>query len=421
MEEALDIISDNLYQYINGKLFVENVSVEYICEQFGTPLYIYSAHHIENQIQRLKNSFKNLNPLICYSMKANSNLHILELVRKYGCGVDIVSGGELAKALKAKFPPKKIVFAGVGKTESEIRFAIKKGIYLFTVEGIEELKAINNIARTLKQIVDVSLRVNLDIDVDTHHYTKTSKKETKFGIPANDVKSIIKNTQDFKYVRIKGIQFHLGSNIKDSVPYIKALNRVKNPMRKYGFQPLLIDIGGGFGIPYKKEKIEPIERFGKKITDFFVKHFQGVSIILEPGRFIVGNGGMLLTKIVYKKSTETKNFLIVDAGMNDLIRPALYNSYHEIIPVVKKTGRKTIYDVVGPICETGDFLGKDRLLPEDISSGQLLAIMSAGAYGFSMASNYNERPKPAEVLVFSDRTICCRRREKVEDIWKNEM
>ncbi len=420
MEKYLGIISGNLYRYTGGKLFIEDISAEKICKKFGTPLYVYSVGHIKNQISRIRNSFRRVNPLICYSMKANSNLRVLKLIRKQDCGVDIVSGGELAKALKAGFPAKKIVFAGVGKTEREIISAIENGIFLFTVESVEELRAIDSIARKLRRVADISLRINVDVNVDTHHYTKTARKETKFGMPIKEVGSVLKNRQDFRHIRIKGIQFHLGSNIKNSAPYIEALSKVRDFLRRTDFRPSIIDIGGGFGIPYRDEKVESIESFGEKISGFFMKYFSEASIIFEPGRFIVGNAGILLTEIVYRKHTDTKNFLIVDAGMNDLIRPSLYGSYHEIIPVTKKSGRKIVYDIVGPVCETGDFLGKERLLSQDLSSGDLLAVMGAGAYGFSMSSNYNGRPKPAEVLVSGDRVICCRRREKIEDLWKYE-
>jgi len=420
MEKYLKIISDGLYRYVDGRLFIENVSAEKICKKFGTPLYIYSSTHIRNQITRIKNAFADINSLICYSMKANSNLHILRYVKKQDCGVDIVSCGELSKALKAGFSAKRMVFAGAGKTEEEIDFSIKKGIFLFTVESIEELKAINAISRRLKKITDISLRINLDVDVDTHHYIKTSRKETKFGIPLKDAKSILASRQDFKYVKIKGTQFHLGSNIKDSSPYIEALNKLNGLLKEIDFNPSIIDIGGGFGIQYKDEEIEPIEDFGKKISKFFMKNFPGALMIFEPGRFIVGNAGILLTRVIYRKHADGKDFLIVDAGMNDLIRPSLYGSYHEIIPVVKKSGKKVICDVVGPICETGDFLGKERFLSDNISSGDLLAVMGAGAYGFSMSSNYNGRPRAAEVLISGNKMICCREREKVEDLWRYE-
>ncbi|MCM8758913.1 MAG: diaminopimelate decarboxylase [Candidatus Omnitrophica bacterium] len=421
MEKYLEMISDGLYTFHQGSLMVEKVFAKDICSRFGTPVYVYSATFIENQIRKLREAFKSVSPLICYSMKANNNMEVLKLIRKQGCGVDIVSGGELAKATKAGFKGDKIVFAGVGKTREEIIAALNKRIYLFTVESVEELKTINETAKSLKKIADVTLRINLDVEVDTHHYIKTAKKETKFGLPEKQVESIINSRNEFSNLNILGIQFHLGSNIKSSTPYIEALKRLKRFLKKANFKPSVIDIGGGFGIQYRDETIEQIMDFGNKICEFFVENFPGVSMVIEPGRFIVGNAGILLTQVVYNKKTPHKNFLIVDAGMNDLIRPSLYNSYHEILPVFFKKGKLIKYDVVGPICETGDFLGKERLLPDGLDSGDLIAVMGAGAYGFSMSSNYNGRPRVAEVMVRGGKMKCCRRREKFDDLWKHEI
>ena len=421
MEEYLDLISEGIYRFEKGRLFIEDVCAEEICAKFGTPVYVYSSNYVKTQINKICNAFRKVSPLVCYSMKANSNMGILKIVKESGCGVDIVSGGEMMKALKAGFNAKKIVFAGVGKTRGEITDALKKGIYLFNVESIGELKAINETAGNMRKIVSVNLRINLDVDVDTHHYTKTAKKETKFGMPENQVRSIIKNRRNFRHINISGIQFHLGSNIKSSVFYIKALRKLKNFLTDINFTPSVIDIGGGFGIQYRNEPIEPIEDFGKKICDFFVKNFPDVLMIIEPGRFIVGNAGILLTRVIYNKKTAHRNFLIVDAGMNDLIRPSLYGSYHEIFPAALKKGKSVKYDIVGPICETGDFLGKDRKLPGNLTSGDVIAVMSAGAYGFSMSSNYNGRVRAAEVMVSCDKVICCRERERVEDLWSKEV
>lgn len=420
MEKYIEMISEGLFRFESGKFLIEEVVAQDLCDKFGTPLYVYSTTHIKRQVEKLKNAFKSVSPLICYSMKANSNLKILELIKESGCGVDIVSGGELAKALKSGFSGDRIVFAGVGKTPQEIMYGLKNGIYLFTVESIEELKTIEEIAKSLKNFARVSLRINLDIDVDTHHYTKTAKKETKFGMSESQVKSIITNQNDFKHLKIFGIHFHLGSNIKSSSFYVEALKKLKKFLNEINFTPSVIDIGGGFGIQYKNEHIESIESFGKNICEVFNRNFPDVSMIIEPGRFIVGNAGILLTRVIYTKKTSYKNFLIVDAGMNDLIRPSLYGSYHEILSCVDKKGKEIVYDVVGPVCETGDFLGKDRRLPEDLISGDIIAVMSSGAYGFSMSSNYNGRPRPAEVLVSGKKVVCARKREKIEDLWKYE-
>ncbi|MCM8815539.1 MAG: diaminopimelate decarboxylase [Candidatus Omnitrophica bacterium] len=419
MEEYLELISDGLYKFRGGKLFIEGVCAEDICREFGTPVYVYSSSYIKRQIEKLRSAFKTACPLICYSMKANGNMSILNLIRKAGCGIDIVSAGELAKALRVGFSAEKIVFAGVGKTKQEIVDGLTANIFLFTVESVEELKTIQQIARQLKKIASVSLRINLDIDVDTHHYTKTSKKETKFGMPVEQVGSIIRSREKFSYIDVKGIHFHLGSNIKISGVYVQALERLKDFLKELNFMPSVIDIGGGFGIHYRKEHLEKIESFGKNICNCFLKNFSGSTMIIEPGRFIVGNSGILLTTVIYNKRTPHRNFLIVDSGMNDLIRPALYNSYHEIVPV-KKKDCCTVYDIVGPVCETGDFLGKDRMLPADLKPGDFLAVMSAGAYGFSMSSNYNGRPRAAEVIVSGDTVKCCRRRETIQDLWKLE-
>ncbi|MCX7706210.1 MAG: diaminopimelate decarboxylase, partial [bacterium] len=319
MENYLEIISEGLYRFKRGNLMIESVFAKDICNRYGTPLYVYSATFIEKQICKLKNAFKSLSPLICYSMKANSNMEVLNIIRDHGCGVDIVSGGELAKAVKANFSSKKIVFAGVGKTKEEIIAALKKNILLFTVESVEELKQIDIIAEDLKKIADVSLRINLDVDVDSHHYTKTAKKETKFGLPRDQIRAIINSRRSFRNVNITGIHFHLGSNIKNSSFYVEALKKLNKFLRLINFRPSIIDIGGGFGIQYRtNEQIEPIENFGKNICDFFLNNFPGVSMIIEPGRFIVGNAGILFTKVLYNKKTPHKNFLIVDAGMNDL-------------------------------------------------------------------------------------------------------
>ncbi|MGB9643343.1 MAG: diaminopimelate decarboxylase family protein, partial [Candidatus Ratteibacteria bacterium] len=307
MEKYLEMISGGLYKFVNGRLMIESVYADEICKQFGTPVYVYSANYIKNQIRKLRVSFEKAHPLVCYSMKANGNMKILELIKKQGCGLDIVSGGELVKAIKQGFSPKKIVFAGVGKTEQEIAAGLKYGIYLFTVESVEELKTVDKIAEKLKKTANITLRINLDVDVDTHHYTKTGRIETKFGMPEEQVRSILVSRNSLKHIRIKGLQFHLGSNIKNSAPYLSALEKLKNFLKQTDFRPSVIDIGGGFGILYKNEEIESIEQFGSKISDYFVKHFPDTLMIMEPGRFIVGNAGILLTKIIYRKQTNVKN------------------------------------------------------------------------------------------------------------------
>mgnify|MGYP000169498540 CR=1 FL=1 len=339
-------------------------------------------------------------------------------MKKNGLGADVVSEGELKKCLMAGFSPSDIVFAGVGKKEEEIEFAIKKNIFCFNVENEEELNIIEKFGEKYKKKINVNLRLNLNIDVDTHHYIKTSKSENKFGIDIEDARKII-NTK-FNFVNIKGIHFHLGSQIKDVAPYLKGIEIVKDFCKKNDFSPEIIDIGGGFGIPYTYEdKITPIEEFGEKIIEA-LKDFKFKLLIIEPGRFIVGNSGVLISKILYIKKKKTKNFIIVDAAMNDLIRPSLYGSYHLIYPANFKNNEKLKFDIVGPICETGDYLGKDREFPKNIKRGEYIVIMSAGAYGFSMSSNYNTRLRAPEILVNKNKIQLIRKRERYSNIFNLE-
>lgn len=379
---------------------------------------MYSYNFLINQINKIKSAFSALPVKICFSIKSNSNLTILKIMKKNGLGADVVSEGELRKAFIAGFSPSDIVFAGVGKKEEEIAFAIRKNIFCFNVENPDEIEIIEKFGQKFKRKVNINLRLNLDIDVDTHHYIKTSKSENKFGIDFDEAEKILK--KKFRFVEIKGIHFHLGSQIKEVDPYIKAIEKVKKFCEKNGFYPEILDIGGGFGIEYSiEDKIQPIEEFGKKITEQ-LKNFGLKTVILEPGRFIVGNSGVLITKILYVKQKKTKNFIIVDAGMNDLIRPSLYGSFHLIYPLSLKPGRKIKFDVVGPICETGDYLGKDREFSENIKRGDFLVVMSAGAYGFSMSSNYNTRLRIPEVIVKGKKIKIIRKRETYSYLFEPE-
>jgi len=422
-EKNIDVIFEGFFTYKKRHFYVEEISVKNIADTYGTPSYIYSKNYLISQITKFKNAFSNIEALICYSVKANSNLSILNIINKQGYGADVVSEGELRASILAGFSPRMIVFAGVGKKKEEIEFGIKKDIYCFNIENEDELSYIEKYGKKYKKEVVCNLRLNLDMDVDTHHYVKTSKKETKFGIDLKTTEEILLGISHYKHAQIKGFHIHLGSQIKESSPYLKALEKVKELAEKTGFKPEVIDIGGGFGIPYSiQDRIVNISEFGKKITS--VVQTMGIKkLILEPGRFIVGNTGVLLTKVLYVKKRGEKNFVIVDAGMNDLIRPALYSSNHTILPVKQQnTAEHTVKaDIVGPICETADYLGKDIEMPENIKKGDLLIVASAGAYSFSMSSNYNSRLKPCELLIDGEKISVIRAREKYSDLWKNQM
>jgi len=370
--------------------------------------------------KKLQSAFKTINPLICYSVKANSNMAICKALVNEGAGLDIVSGGELYRALKIKTDPKKIVFAGVGKTDEEIEYAIKTGILFFNVESEQELERIQEISIKLRKTVDVCLRVNPEVDPHTHHYIKTAKKESKFGLSFSAARLLLLNRGRFFNVQIKGLHMHIGSQITEAWPYIQAIRKVNGfirEMKSNGVSLQYLNIGGGMGIIYSKEIAQTADIFAKAITPLLKG---GLKIILEPGRFIVGSAGILVSRVTFVKETELKNFLIIDSGMNDLIRPTLYEAYHEIVPLHRRTkAKQRQYDIVGPICESGDFLAKDRLMPQ-INSGEYLAVMCAGAYGFSMSSNYNSRLRVAEVLVKGDKYFIIREREKYSDLIKKE-
>jgi diaminopimelate decarboxylase len=342
-------------------------------------------------------------------------------MRAQGSGFDIVSGGELFRVLEIGADPKKIVYAGVGKTSEEIKYALKSNILMFNIESVEELKAINRIAGAAGKKADVALRINPDVDALTHHYVNTGKKESKFGIDINFALGIYKSAKKMKNINIKGVDMHIGSQITTPIPYLNAVGKIAqfvSGLNREGIKIEYLNIGGGLGIIYNEEKPATAEVFAKAVKPYIAGF--GLKIILEPGRFIIGNAGILVTKVIYNKKGRSKNFVIVDAGMNDLIRPALYGSFHKIIPENFKSAAKlSPCDVVGPICESADFLGKDRMLPE-LASGALLAVRSAGAYGMSMASNYNSRPRAAEVMVDGSKHRLIRERETYEDLVAKE-
>jgi len=412
------------FNFKKGGLHCENLSVRDLASKFGTPLYIYSAKTILGHFLKLKNAFSQLKPLICYSVKANSNLSLLKLLVSKGSGLDIVSGGELYRAKKIKCLAKKIVYASVGKTDAEISDAIKYGILMFNVESLPELERVNKISGELKKKTKVALRFNPDVRPGTHAYITTGKKETKFGIDGSALKSIFDSRAKYPNLDIVGIHMHIGSQITKAEPFIKTFkkaNRVIGELKKRGVKLEYLNIGGGLGIVYDNERPQTAKEFAKKVLPLLKD--SGLKIVLEPGRFIVGNAGILVTKVIHLKETDQKNFIIVDAAMNDLARPSLYGAYHRIVPLVKrmkdKGRRKKLADVVGPICESGDFLGKGRKI--SAKSGDLIVVLGAGAYGFSMSSNYNSRPRVAEVLVRNKKAYLIRKRENYQDLIEGEI
>jgi len=410
------------FKYIGNNLCCEKMKLSELARKFGTPLYVYSYKTLIDHFLKLKKAFSEIDPLICYSVKANSNLAILRALVDKGAGLDIVSGGELFRAISAGCPAEKIVYASVGKTDAEIEEAIKRKILFFNVESFPELDNINHIASRLRRRVNVAIRINPDVEPKTHKFITTGKLTNKFGIDFANAEKILVRCCSFPNVNIKGLHIHIGSQITQSAPFVAAVSKMVsfiNRIRGKGVDIEYLNIGGGLGIVYDNETPQTAHDFSKKITPLLKK--SGLKIILEPGRFIVGNAGILLAKVLYIKSTSRKRFIIVDAGMNDLIRPALYGAYHRILPVQKnKRARPGKVDVVGPICESGDFFAKARRMPS-VKEGDYLAVMSSGAYGFSMSSNYNSRLRAAEVLVVQDEVFLIRKRESRQDLVRNEM
>jgi diaminopimelate decarboxylase len=409
------------FNYKRKALFAEETDIGVLAEKYGTPLFVYSKRTFVEHYHKISSAFSDLDTLVCYSVKANSSGAILKEMHAQGAGFDIVSGGELYRVLEIGADPRKIVYAGVGKTAEEIKYALKSNILMFNIESVEELKAINRIAGAAGKKADVALRINPDVDAMTHHYVNTGKKESKFGIDINFALGIYKSAKKMKNINIKGVDMHIGSQITTPIPYLNAVGKISqfvSGLNREGIKIEYLNIGGGLGIIYNEEKPSTAEVFAKAVKPY-IAGFE-LKIILEPGRFIIGNAGILVTKVIYNKKGRSKNFVIVDAGMNDLIRPALYGSFHKIIPVNFKSGDKLEpCDVVGPICESADFLGKDRMLPE-LASGDLLAVRSTGAYGMCMASNYNSRPRAAEVLVDGAKHRLIRERETYEDLVAKE-
>jgi diaminopimelate decarboxylase len=411
------------FEYRNGELFAEGVPIQRIAREVGTPTYIYSLATLRRHFRVFDQAFSRIPHLICFSVKVNSNLAVLRTFVREGAGFDIVSGGELFRVLKAGADPQKIVFSGIGKTKEEMEYALKAGILMFNVESEQELAALDETAGRLGKKAPISLRVNPDVDPQTHPYISTGMKKSKFGIDIKRSMEIYKKA--LPHLEVIGVDCHIGSQLTSTQPFVDALSRVREyldrvlagSLKKEGVHIRYLDLGGGLGIRYKDEEPPHPNEYAEAL----IRELEGldVTLILEPGRVIVGNAGILVTQVLYLKETVEKKFVVVDGAMNDLIRPALYGSYHAIRPVVDRPGEKIVADVVGPICESGDFFAKDREI-ERPEQGDLLAVMSAGAYGFIMASNYNSRPRAAEVLVDGESFHVVRRRETLEDLVSGE-
>ena len=409
------------FKYRESNLYCEDVLIQDIAEEVGTPFYLYSYNTLRNHFLVFDEAFKDIPHMICFAMKANSNLSILKTFIREGGGLDIVSGGELYRALLVGADPRKIVYAGVGKTKEEIRYALESDILMFNVESPQELFLIDEVAEELDCKARVALRVNPDIDPMTHPYISTGLKTHKFGININNALKEYKLAESLEYIEIVGIHKHIGSQIVQISPFVDALEKIiflAKSLKEAGINIKSLNVGGGLGITYKDETPPHPRDLAAEIIPLLSDTDH--TIIFEPGRVIVGNAGILVTKVLYTKLGEGKSFLIVDAGMNDMIRPCLYNSYHEILPLRENsTSRKIVADVVGPICESGDFFAKDRVISE-LKRDQLIAVMSAGAYGFTMSSNYNSRPRVPEVLVKGKEFFIIRQRENYEDLVKGE-
>jgi diaminopimelate decarboxylase len=410
----------HLFKYRADELYAEEVPVKKLAEKYGTPLYIYSYNTLSRHFRAYDDAFNDYPHIICFAIKSNSNTAILRLFAKNGGGADIVSGGELYVALKAGMKPEKIVYAGVGKTEDEIRFALKSKILMFNVESEDELRGIDRVAGKMERRAPVALRINPDIDPETHPYVATGLRRHKFGIPIEEALEYYRLASRLKNINVIGIHKHIGSQITRISPFVDALKRILLLIDKLSIQGVKIyylDIGGGLGISYRDEEPPVPKDLARNLIPLL--NGRKLTLIMEPGRSIVGNAGILVTKTLYLKKGEEKEFIIVDAGMNDLIRPSLYGAYHHLLPVVRKKRDTVLCDVVGPICESSDFLATERELSR-VKQGEYLAVMGAGAYGFSMSSNYNSRRRAAEVLVKGREHFLIRERETYSDLIRNE-
>ena len=406
------------FHYDGGELHVEGVSLASIAQSFGTPCYVYSRAALADAYRAFDAAFAARDHVICYAVKANSNLAVLDVFARLGSGFDIVSGGELERVLAAGGDPRKVVFSGVGKSAAELERALEAGILCFNVESEGELERLDRTARAHNTTAPVSLRVNPDVDAQTHPYIATGLKENKFGIPFRDALALYRKASALKNLRVEGIDCHIGSQLTDISPVSEALEKIAQLARGLeadGIRLSHIDVGGGLGIRYQDEVPPLIGEYAKAVLQAFAG--TAYRLVFEPGRLLAGNAGVVLTRVEYVKHGDAKNFLVVDAAMNDLVRPALYDAWHEVLPV-RESSATGVYDIVGPVCETGDFLARDRKIAA--AEGDLLSIMSAGAYGMSMASNYNSRPRAAEVMVDGDRVHLVREREQVHDLYARE-
>ena len=409
----------NFFSYQYGTLCAEKVQLASVAARFGTPCYVYSRAALEHAYREFEQACAGRDALICYAVKANSNLAVLNLLARLGSGFDIVSGGELARVLAAGGTAGKIVFSGVGKGEAELRAALETGILCFNVESEGELERLARLASDLGKVAPVSLRVNPDVDPRTHPYIATGLRESKFGVPYEEAPRLYRRAASLPSVRVTGIDFHIGSQLTDIGPFAAALDKILEFVDTLGSTGVIlehIDLGGGLGIRYRDEQPPALREYlaalFRRLGD------RKLRILFEPGRSLVGNTGVLLTRVEYLKHGAARNFAVTDAAMNDLLRPALYDAWHEVLPVTRRAGPTTSYDVVGPICESADFLARDR--PLALAPGDLLAVMSAGAYGMSMSSNYNSRPRPAEVMVDAEKVHLIRDREPPESLFASE-
>ncbi len=407
------------FAYKNGQMYAEQVPLVNIAKEFGTPTYVYSKNYIAQQFNNYKQALEGTEHLVCFAVKANSNIAVLNVLATLGAGFDIVSRGELERVLAAGGKADKIVFSGVGKTIDDIRRALEVGVYCFNIESTNELARIQKIATGMGKIAPISLRINPDVDAQTHPYISTGLKENKFGIDINEAEQIYQAAATHKNLQIKGIDCHIGSQLTSLEPFLDALDRLlhlTDKLASKGIQIEHLDLGGGLGVCYSDEHPPLASDYIKAVRDRLAN--RKLAIIFEPGRYIVANAGVLITQVEYLKHTTHKNFAIVDAAMNDLIRPALYEAWMDIKPVITQQAPTILYDVVGPVCETSDFLGKNRAL--SINEGDLLAICSAGAYGFAMSSNYNSRGRAAEVMVDGHEAFLVRQRETLTSLYANE-
>ena len=408
------------FHYQSDELFAEGVALSDVAKEFGTPSYVYSRATVERHWLAFDEAFSSLPHCVCYAVKANSNIAILNVLARLGSGFDIVSGGELTRVLAAGGRADKIVFSGVGKTVTEINFALQEGIRCFNVESISELLRINKVASELNCKAPVSIRVNPDVDAETHPYISTGLKENKFGIAIDEAEEAYLQAKEMTHIDIIGVDCHIGSQLTSVEPFVDALQRVLtliDRLTELGIHLSHLDIGGGLGITYKEEVPPTPGEYAKALTGLLID--RKLEVLMEPGRAIVGNAGVLLTRVEYLKATEDRQFAIVDAGMNDLLRPALYQSWQAIQSVkINQNIADQKYDIVGPVCETGDFLGKDRVLA--LQENDLLAVKSAGAYGFTMSSNYNSRPRAAEIMIDGENMHCIRERETLASLFVGE-